>query len=273
MTKNKDFRDYYEIIDKFACGSFEEESYKIKKKSTGEVRVIRRFNKKGEDNCLKYLDLPKVCNIMQLAEGENGGNENTIKYFESFETDDEFAIVEELYDEDLSKLLARKKTFNVEEIKKILTQLNNTFRIMGKNKIVHRDIKPETIFINYKNEEKTEYIVKLGEYYVSDIITNEYLDLTVGTPGYMAPEIRICDKYNEKCDLWSLGIVIYMLYFNEKPFKSNNHLAPNKSSDLEKLKKSSNDCLDDLIRKLLVIDPKERIGWTEYFEHPFFAGK
>ena len=167
---------------------------------------------------------------MQLAEGENGENENTIKYFESFETDDEFAIVEELYDEDLSKLLKRKKTFSVEEIKKILNQLNNTFRIMCKNKIVHRDIKPETIFINYKNEEKSEYIVKLGEYYISDIITNEHLDLIVGTPGYIAPETIIGDKYNEKCDLWSLGIVIYMLYFNENPFKSNNHFGPYKSS-------------------------------------------
>ena len=272
MSENKDFRDYYEIIDKLEVGEFEE-SYKVKKKSSGEMRVIKRFNKKGEDNMLKYLDLPKVCNIMKLAEGENHENENTIKYFESFETDDEFAIVEELYDEDLFALIKRKKTFNVEEIKKILSQLNNTFRIMHKNKIVHRDIKPENIFLNYKNEEKSEYVVKLGDYCVSDIITNEYLDLMVGTAVYMAPEIINGGKYNEKCDLWSLGILIYMLYFNEKPFKSKAHSAPIDSSDLEKLKKSSNDCLDDLIRKLLVIDPKERIGWTEYFEHPFFTGK
>ena len=210
---------------------------------------------------------------MKLAEGKNHENENTIKYFESFETDDEFAIVEELYDEDLSKLLTLKKTFSIEEIKKILSQLNNTFRIMHKNKIVHRDIKPETIFIKYKNEEKSDYIVKLGDYYVSDIITNEYLDLSVGTPTYMAPEVRNGGKYNEKCDLWSLGILIYMLYFNENPFKLKVHSTPMDSSDMEKLKKSSNDCLDDLIRKLLVIDPKERIGWTEYFEHPFFTGK
>ena len=233
------------------------------------MRVIRRFNKKDNGDFLQYFDFPKVCNIMQLAEGENHENENTIKYFETFETDDEIAIVEELYDEDLSQLLKRKKAFNDQEIKVILNQLNNTFRIMFKNKIVHRDIKPETIFINYKNEGKSEYIIKLGEYYVSDIITNEYLDLMVGTTGYMAPEITIGDKYNEKCDLWSLGILIYVLYFNEVPFK----LKALQSSDMEKLKKSSNDCLDDLIRKLLVIDPKERFGWAEYFEHPFFTGK
>ena len=43
MTQNKDFRDYYEIIDKFAYGQFER-SYKVNKKSSGEVRVIRRFD-------------------------------------------------------------------------------------------------------------------------------------------------------------------------------------------------------------------------------------
>ena len=268
MSENKDFRDYYEIMDEYRPGSLEK-TYRIKKKSSGEMRVIKRFNKKDDGHVLKHIDFPKVCNIMQLAEGENHENENTIKYFETFETDDEIAIVEELYDEDLSQLLKRKKAFNDQEIKVILNQLNNTFRIMCKNKIVHRDIRPTTIFINYKNERKSEYIIKLGKYYFSDIITNEYLDAMTGTVGYMAPEIRNGDKYNEKCDLWSLGILIYVLYFNEDPFKLNALL----SSDMEKLKKSSIYCLDDLIRKLLVIDPKERIGWAEYFEHPFFTGK
>ena len=104
-----------------------------------------------------------------------------------FETEDEFAIVEESYDEDLEQLANRKKTFNAEEIKEILTQLNNTFKIMDKNKIVHRDIRPRNIFIFYQNEEKSEFTVKLGRYILSDFISNDYLDLCCGSPKFIAP--------------------------------------------------------------------------------------
>ena len=141
---------------------------------------------------------------------------------------------------------------------------------MDKNKIVHRDIKPRNIFIFYKNDEKSEFTVKLGIYLTSDFISNEYFDLLVGTAEFMAPEISNF-KYNEKCDLWSLGVIIYLLCFNEFPFHSNYPMF--KSPELKTLEKSGNEDLDDLISKLLVKDPKERIGWKEYFEHPFFVGK
>ena len=64
-----------------------------------------------------------------------------------------------------------------------------------------------------------------------------------------------------KCDLWSIGVIIYKLKFNEVPLTLYGGDIPGKFA---------NKHLDDLVRKLIVYDPNKRIGWNEYFNHPFF---
>ena len=121
MSEQRDYKDYYEIMDQIRVDSFET-TYKAKLKSSGEMRAIR-IVKKTIEEYFKHFDLSIIFQIMKIAEGENNENANTVKCLEFFETEDEFAIVEELYDEDLEQFANRKKTFNAEEIKEILTQL------------------------------------------------------------------------------------------------------------------------------------------------------
>ena len=64
-----------------------------------------------------------------------------------------------------------------------------------------------------------------------------------------------------KCDLWSIDVIIYKLKFNEIGWDFYIGKIP-KSFD--------NKLLDDLVRRLIVVDPDKRIGWNEYFNHPFF---
>ena len=91
----------------------------------------------------------------------------------------------------------------------------------------------------------------------------------------MAPEIMSGDKYKNNCDLYSIGVTVYYLYFKEYPFPFNEMtlytLLPIKEKyEIEKLKEIQDKELEDLIRKLLIEDPKKRITWKEYFDHPFF---
>ena len=83
-----------------------------------------------------------------------------------------------------------------------------------------------------------------------------------GKPVFMAPEISK-GEYIEKCDLWSIGVVIYILIRKNNP--SNEIIE--KISDID-LTNNSN--LNNLIKRLLVEDPQKRISWNEYFNHPFF---
>ena len=99
---------------------------------------------------------------------KNNSNNNSIKYYENYNTDNDFVIVMELCDSNLQSVLNKRKTgFNSEEIYDILTQLNNTFKIMSDNKIIHRDIKLENILVTNANGEKSKYIIKLTDYGVS----------------------------------------------------------------------------------------------------------
>ena len=94
-----------------------------------------------------------------------------------------------------------------------------------------------------------------------------------GTQIIMAPEILEGKEYNNKCDLWSLGVNIYQLYTKKPPFSGKVGNAILKQIDdlgNSVLVMIKDEKLKDLLSKLLVKDPDKRISWEEYFEHDFF---
>ena len=198
---------------------------------------------------------------------------NSVEFIELIQSQNNFNVIMELCDLDLHQYLFIKPTgLSTEEIRKILLQLNNVFQIIYSQKIMHRDLKLKNIMLKYLNSEKTEYEVKLSDYGFSkaldeNLITNTHL----GTPVTMAPEVLSNKYYSFKADLWSVGVIIYQLIFKELPY-----FALNEEKVLEKIlsrtpiKQCNDVVLRDLINKLLVVDPEKRIGWNEYFTHPFF---
>ena len=203
--------------------------------------------------------------------------ENSVKIYDYFDTKDYFIIVMELCDSTLFKELAKTKNgFSPKEIREILLQLNNVFRIMNENNIVHRDIKLHNILVKYLNKEKTKFKVLLSDYGVSNQLssmTKKY-KTHAGSQIIMAPEILSLQKYDNKCDLWSLGVIIYQLYTKKPPYigKSENEILQNIDKLGQSVLKIIDDTkLKDLLSKLLVKNPEQRISWKEYFEHEFFT--
>ena len=296
--KGENFRINYEYnlekdeIDEGGFGKV----FKAIHKETKEKRAIKLIDvkkliKKIKNNLSEeeIKDFPnlllKEINIMKEMEGKNQENENTVKIYEYYyQKDIEIAIVMELCDENLDTMISnkreKKEKFTFNEIKIILRQLNNSFRIMEKNKIAHRDLKPENILIKYRNEnDKNKFIVKLCDYGGAKrlTITKNVFKTTVGTLPFMAPEIMEGQPFDLKCDLWSLGVIIYYLYFQKYPYPAAqtefaliNHI---KNYGQELFLKSKNEEFDDLIHTLLIKAPQERITWEEYFNHPFVRDK
>ena len=221
--KDGDYTQYYEIKDKIGNGHFGE-VHKGKDKKSKEMRAIKiiEIDKNQGFDYKNYinneLDNMKIC---------SKNNENSVKYIENFSSKKKFIIVMELCDNSLQKILdKRKKGFTSEQILNIMSQLNNTFKIMQKNKIIHRDIKLDNILIKYKdnknnkNDSNINFVVKLADYGISKQLINPVNKTFIGAIETMAPEIlEGKDNYDNKCDLWSIGVIIYQLFFKKYPYE------------------------------------------------------
>ena len=226
----------------------------------------------SEEKFKPYIEkFNKELNFMQKCQCEN-----SVKVYDYYITKDDFIIVMELCDENLNELLCRKRQgFSSDEIRNILLQLNNVFKVMNKNKIAHRDLKLNNILVKYTNNEKTKYRVLLCDYGVSNQLLSEYFETHAGTKFYMAPEILQGLPFTDKCDLWSLGINIYQMYFKDVPYKGRvdmdlyNNIVRQGQSVLNNIREEDSK-LKNLLSKLLVINEKDRIDWEKYYEDPFF---
>ena len=143
-----------------------------------------------------------------------------------------------------------------------MNQLNNAFKVLEANNIIHRDIKLENILVKYLDySNKSEMLIKLGDFGLSRQFFG-YIDTSFcGSPETMAPEILNELPYNNKVDLYSIGMVMYELYYKKFP-KFNKNYIPNELPDDENFR--------DILEKLLKKNPDERLSWKEYFIHPFF---
>ena len=182
-----------------------------------------------------------------------------------------YNMVEELCDGDLyTELMKRPNGFSTEEVRRIMIQLNDAFAQMQKHKIVHRDLKVENVFIKYTK--RPEFDVKLGDYGFSKELSDDITATKLGTPITMAPEILMNRAYTSKADLWSIGVIIYHLLFKDLPFKGRNEVMILQNIQKNNIPRNPTDqLLNDLIHRLLVVDPRKRITWKDYFAHPFFG--
>ena len=214
--------------------------------------------------------------IMKLIQDKSKYKDNIVRFYEYFINEKEIAIVMELCDIDLFSFICDREGLKPEGILEILNQLNNTFKIFYENKIIYKNLNLMNIFLSYnKNEEKIIVKISLVSFLknVQSINTDALIEDMISPRIYCAPEILEKEEYNQVSDLWSLGILIYQLYFKQFPYFgcSESHLVNNiKKLGSKCIKKTGNKDLDDLISKLLLSDPKKRITWKDYFEHPFF---
>ena len=252
--------------------------YKLEYK--GKEYAIKKISKqKLEDNkdpelgIYLKIALQREINILtKMSEYEN-----SVKFYGYFTDDNDYILILEFCDTDLQKLLKEKGKFSSSEIRTLMEGLNKPFKYMHNNGILHRDIKPENILIKFVDSSKTNYIPKIGDYGISRELDNGKATTILGSPRYMSPEILIGeDEYTDKSDLFSLGTMIYELYFNSFPFIfpfSQTKKEIKKNYTAKKKEDCEDKLLDDLLNKLLKFEPDERISWEDYFLHPFFTNK
>ena len=262
--------DYYEVIRKLGKGSYGK-VYEVKNKTTGEIRACKQLSKSNLSNLKKF---EKEIELLIKTD-----HPNIIKLYEVFE-DDRFIylIMEkcnggELFDRIIIHIQSNKM-YTEKDAAKIFQQLISAIVYCHDNGIVHRDLKPENLL--YINEgDEINNPIKVIDFGLSrNFDPKSKMNTKVGTAYYVAPEV-LEGNYTEKCDVWSAGVILYILLSGEPPFNGANDREIYKAISkmiyqfpYNKWKNISKNAID-LIEKCLVPEDK-RISAKEVLEHPWF---
>ena len=232
----------------------------------------------GNQVCLKVIDKKQLelgdydFLIEQLNREETitklCNSENTINFYQKMENENYIIFELEYIEKNISQYLQNEEINNT-LFKEIVIGLAKALKTIHSKGVMHRDIKPDNIYINDEND---KIIIKLGDFGSSIFIKDNTSD-PIGTILYTAPEIVKNFGYDEKCDLWSLGITLYEIYFGYLPYgpECTTNTIMNVIHDPEHFiyPKSKIPNLDILFKRLLTIEPKDRMTYDEFFEYVF----
>ena len=116
--------------------------------------------------------------------------------------------------------IQKRKAFSEEVAAEITSQLLSSIVYCHERKIVHRDLKPENILIESSADSKI--VIKVIDFGTADTFSaTGKLKTVMGTPYYIAPEV-LMESYNEKCDVWSCGVILFILLSGTPPFNGAN---------------------------------------------------
>ena len=208
------------------------EDYKLEIIGKRGFSEIFKGTKEGSQDCFIVKILKKdyrsevafnvIVEGLQVLKDVN--HSNIIKLLEIKEDSNYYyCICEYFYGENFFDYLKKResKILSEEIVQYIMKQLISAIKYLHDKKIVHRNIKPSTIYINYgtKNDLLDKNILNskiiLAGFEVSTHLKKgESLNLPLGTKNYMAPEILKKMEYNEKVDIWSLGVIFCDLIKN-----------------------------------------------------------
>ena len=194
---------------------------------------------------------------------------NIVSLYELYESPKYFYLVMEyLPNGDLIEKIIKQKRFKEEEALNIFYQLVDALYYMHKNEICHRDIRTEKILFDKNNKPKI-----VGFSYSSFYTQGKKMNDSYGSLCYACPEIIQNEHYNpELADVWSLGVVLYVMICGYLPFSEDND-AKNKqliiNGQVEYPPEISNKA-KDLLKHMLEIDTKKRYTFQRIIKHPWF---
>lgn len=273
------FHEKFKTIEMLGKGSFAR-VYRTEQKDTLQKFAVKTFSKKALIELKNgKMSLENEIKIMQKLE-----HKNITSLIEVHETKNSiYMVIDLLEGPELIQVLIQDQVISEKAIKNVIKLVGEALQHFQEKGILHRDLKPENIILQ-KDEPLEEAEIKIVDFGLSCELTNsDFIFQNCGTPGYIAPEIINIDSHqnkpkNEKCDVFSLGIISYMMATKSLVFRGRNEeevYENNKHCNIDfsnpELRK--NLLLFDLIKKMLEVDPDKRLSVFEILNHQYFGEK
>eukprot|EP01103_Thecamoeba_quadrilineata_P011504 TRINITY_DN2765_c0_g1_i1.p1 TRINITY_DN2765_c0_g1~~TRINITY_DN2765_c0_g1_i1.p1 ORF type:complete len:451 (+),score=99.88 TRINITY_DN2765_c0_g1_i1:108-1460(+) len=203
---------------------------------------------------------------------------NIIKLLKVFLDEDKFYIIMELMPEceELFQRVERLGSYEEEQacfvFQQLVAAVEYLHTVLG---VAHRDLKPENILMCGSGVNER---LKLADFGFAKHFKEEQMKTALGSPGYAAPELFTDDTYNEKVDMWSLGVILYLMLSGNPPFYGNT--IKELTDRIINCEYDFDDpCFDyvsdearDVVSSLLVKDPMQRSSAKDLLECDWFQG-
>jgi len=209
------------------------------------------------------------------------GHPNTVGLFDVYVTESEVQLVMEYVSGgELFEHLVAKGPYSEAEAAQHMRRIVSAVDYLHRHGIVHRDLKPENLLLTSKDPRLAD--IKVADFGLARIYTDTAMQTVCGTWAYAAPEVRNdLNGYGPKVDVWSLGVILFVLLAAYHPFD------PKGSASEEELWHNVEHCIysfqgpswrrisenaKDLISRMLVVDPSDRLSAAEVLSHPWLCG-
>jgi calcium-dependent protein kinase len=247
--------------------------YKVKSKTSGDTRACKQLAKGRIANMEKFtLEI----NVMIQMD-----HPNIIKLYEVYEDNRYiYLIMEEctggeLFDRIIDRI-NNKNLFTEKEAAEIFKQMMSAINYCHSQGICHRDLKPENLLFLNTSDDSPLKVIDFG---LSKIFSQDdhKMDTKVGTAYYVSPEVLKGD-YDEKCDVWSSGVILYIILTGDPPFNGANDNEIYRKIQQKKFSFPSpqwdkiSDDVKDLIKKMLS-DPADRLTAGQVLQHTWVVNQ
>jgi len=269
-STNKDIvLEHYDILEKLGSGTFA--TVKLARdKKTGEKWAAKIINKKAAGANMDML--AREVEIMQTV-----SHKNVIYMREMFDTPTKLYLMMELVTGgELFDRIVNRGSYSEKDASEVVRQIVEAIEYLHGIGIVHRDLKPENLLCATEAEDSS---VKIADFGLSRIISEEtMLKTACGTPGYVAPEVLKGKGYDKAVDMWSVGVITYILLCGFPPFYDDNvqvlfeQIMAGSFDYPDPWWSDVSDSAKDFINKLLDVDPKKRLNAAEALNHPWIQG-
>jgi len=266
--KDKLFEDFYLLGKELGKGATST-VYKCQQKGTGQTWAVKIINKKVDKKVVKT-----ECGVLLKIK-----HKNVIRLKEIFETPTQIHLVLELVTGgELFDRIVLRGYYTEKDASVCVKEMLDAIKYLHENDVVHRDLKPENLLYENNSEESP---LKIADFGLSKIIGPEVQMQTVcGTPGYCAPEILTGSKYDPSVDMWSIGVITYILLSGYEPFYS----EQGEQDMFKRILKCDyefhapwwdeiSENAKDLVKKLLVLDPSKRLSASQALAHSWVRGQ
>lgn len=242
-------------------------------KGTGEVVAVRCIDRKAmpkedsEDGLRKGVELMRKLN-----------HPGIVRVVDFFEDSDYFYLAMEfLPGGELLDRMIKKVSYSEDEARKTIRSIATAMKVCHDNGVVHRDMSPENLYMASEEEDSSE--VKIGYFHFAASVddTSTTLHTACGRPGYVAPEILRGEPYGKEVDMWSIGVIAFMLLGGYPPFEDENEaklmgkMRRGEFAFDEEYWKDISEEAKELIRGLMTVDPEKRITVEQLLAHPWVS--